>query len=64
MDHPFHLHGHNYRVMKLGTRNDLKNTDFYRFDKKKKYPMIRDTIPIPGAGFAVLRFIADNPGRE
>lgn len=28
----------------------------------KRNPIIRDTVTIPGNGFLVIRFIADNPG--
>lgn len=62
MDHPIHLHGHHYSVMKLGTKEELKKPDFYRIDNANEYPMVRNSLPIPAAGFAVLRFIADNAG--
>ncbi|EKM79228.1 hypothetical protein AGABI1DRAFT_74090 [Agaricus bisporus var. burnettii JB137-S8] len=52
--HPFHLHGHNFNVIRSA------NTGKYDFDN----PVVRDTVEIgntPG-DFVSLRFTTDNPG--
>ncbi|ONH64974.1 Iron transport multicopper oxidase FET3 [Cyberlindnera fabianii] len=59
MKHPFHLHGHNFQVIARGSREHYDPDKDYQFPS---VPMIRDTINVPGRGFVVLRFKADNPG--
>jgi iron transport multicopper oxidase len=60
-NHPFHLHGHAFQVLK-------KTSDPYDYEKGPTYdnvptyPMQRDTIAVPGGGYAIIRFVADNPG--
>jgi FtsP/CotA-like multicopper oxidase with cupredoxin domain len=51
MDHPFHLHGHYFRV--LGKPGALNLVD----------PAIKDTINVPTKGEVVIQWLADNPGR-
>jgi FtsP/CotA-like multicopper oxidase with cupredoxin domain len=51
MDHPFHLHGHSFRV--LGKPGGLNLTD----------PVLKDTINVPAKGEVVIQWLADNPGR-
>ncbi len=51
MDHPFHLHGHAFRV--LGAPGALNLTD----------PALKDTVNIPARSTVVLEWVPDNPGR-
>ncbi|CDR40204.1 CYFA0S04e05842g1_1 [Cyberlindnera fabianii] len=68
--HPFHLHGYKFWVMMVGSGN-------FRFEKYSQiaekfnatddleeggYFMKRDTIMVPGYKWALVRFVADNPG--
>ncbi|CAL1710152.1 unnamed protein product [Somion occarium] len=51
--HPFHLHGHNFWVVRSA------GTDKYNFNDAP----IRDVVSIGGAGDQVtIRFVTDNPG--
>eukprot|EP00475_Leptophrys_vorax_P012633 TRINITY_DN19031_c0_g1_i1.p1 TRINITY_DN19031_c0_g1~~TRINITY_DN19031_c0_g1_i1.p1 ORF type:complete len:612 (-),score=122.60 TRINITY_DN19031_c0_g1_i1:1169-3004(-) len=56
--HPFHLHGHMFWVLARGIGH--YRTGAVRL--KTNNPVLRDTIRVPGQGYAVLRFVADNPG--
>lgn len=51
MSHPFHLHGHYFRV--LGRSGELNLTD----------PALKDTVTIPPKDNLVVQFDADNPGK-
>jgi FtsP/CotA-like multicopper oxidase with cupredoxin domain len=51
MDHPFHLHGHSFRV--LGRPDAPNLTD----------PVLKDTVNVPANGELALQWVADNPGR-
>jgi multicopper oxidase len=51
MDHPFHLHGHYFRV--LGKPGALNLTD----------PVLKDTVNVPSKSELVLQWKATNPGR-
>jgi len=56
--HPFHLHGHTFQVVAQGQ-------GFYEEGKtpiNAVNPIRRDTATVPGHGFTVIRFKADNPG--
>ena len=64
MDHPMHIHGHHFYVMKFGTKEDLSKPNPYAIDPNDEYPPIKDSIPVPAAGYAVMRFVADNPGKS
>ena len=74
--HPFHLHGYNFMVTGLGqhpsgipmTVDLAKHMERSRSSKlprnyKNNRPPFKDTVSIPGRGYAVLRFKADNPGK-
>jgi iron transport multicopper oxidase len=59
-EHPFHLHGHNFWVVNTSAGSPTEAqvaTGSY---------ILRDVVSIPGTsltpGFAVIRFVADNPG--
>ena len=58
--HPMHLHGHWMWIMARGQPKDGL------FDPVKtplsKTPVLRDTVTINLKSYAVLRFVADNPG--
>lgn len=51
MDHPFHLHGHSFRV--LGKPEAMNLTD----------PPLKDTVAVPAKSALALQFVANNPGR-
>jgi len=58
--HPFHLHGHQFQVCEKpssgkGTFNGLVRNF-------PAVPMKRDTIAVNPNSYAVIRFVADNPG--
>ncbi|XP_058055830.1 uncharacterized protein LOC131207238 [Anopheles bellator] len=68
-NHPFHLHGHAFRV--VGMDRVSRNTtieDIRRMDERgllrrrfKRAPL-KDTVTIPDGGYTIIRFIANNPG--
>lgn len=75
LSHPFHMHGHVFYVMGMGqamyqnvtsinwkiVREMDRNNRIHRcFDK----PVRKDTVVIPYNGYAVLRFRANNPGKD
>lgn len=65
-EHPFHLHGHKFWVMETGEIDPVWGgyNDFVdrgqNYDLRHK--MKRDTFVIPMMGYAVIRWVADNPG--
>lgn len=58
--HPFHLHGYKFWILRA-TSGNFKFKYYNEIDAKKEY-IKRDTINIPGYGYALIRFVADNPG--
>lgn len=64
--HNFHLHGHNFQMIKKGKKGEGHYDSQLSFSEdlhlENKYPMIRDTVFVEGNSFVVLRFKADNPG--
>ncbi|KAF8967014.1 hypothetical protein BGZ46_000241 [Entomortierella lignicola] len=56
--HPFHLHGHIFYVLGTGDGNYIPGKTVLNTNN----PLRRDTVTIPEFGYAVLRFINDNPG--
>lgn len=56
--HPFHLHGHVFQVIAQG----LGVYEEGKTPINAVNPIRRDTVTVPGHGFAVIRFKADNPG--
>ncbi|KAK9331793.1 Cupredoxin [Lipomyces starkeyi] len=58
-DHPFHLHGYKFWVMGTGT-GSFPYKEYGNFNTTN--PMRRDTVGIQAYGWALLRFVADNPG--
>lgn len=66
--HPFHLHGHKFHVMDMGildknlTMDDILRNGIDRPERFPKNPSLKDTIQVPNAGYARIKFRADNPG--
>ncbi|KAJ3308037.1 ferroxidase fet3 [Blyttiomyces sp. JEL0837] len=58
-DHPFHLHGHIFQVIE---KNPDHSYDPANITQPTTNPLRRDTIVVPGGGYVILRFVADNPG--
>ncbi|KAI9694661.1 MAG: hypothetical protein M1822_000277 [Bathelium mastoideum] len=56
--HPIHLHGHDFYI--LGSGNGVWNGDSSAL--KFVNPTRRDTATLPGGGYLILAFPADNPG--
>ncbi|KAI4354614.1 hypothetical protein L6164_003463 [Bauhinia variegata] len=59
-NHPMHIHGFNFHVLAQGFGNYDANTTEPTFNLVN--PLVRNTIGVPVGGWAVLRFIANNPG--
>ncbi|ROV93786.1 hypothetical protein VSDG_07021 [Cytospora chrysosperma] len=58
--HPFHLHGHQFQVLKrpaAGAGKFSGSTAGFA-----SHPATKDTVHVNGNSYAVLRFEADNPG--
>ncbi|KAF3433333.1 hypothetical protein FNV43_RR24435 [Rhamnella rubrinervis] len=59
-NHPIHLHGYDFYIIAEGFGNFNPNTDTKKFNLVD--PPMRNTVAVPTNGWAVIRFIADNPG--
>nr|QCZ35187.1 laccase 20 [Salvia miltiorrhiza] len=59
-DHPVHLHGYHFHVVGQGFGNFNPSRDAAGFNLVD--PPVRNTINVPVGGWAVIRFVADNPG--
>ncbi|XP_058099501.1 laccase-7-like [Magnolia sinica] len=59
-NHPIHLHGFNFFVLAQGFGNYDNATHRSMFNLVN--PQLRNTIAVPVGGWAVVRFIANNPG--
>ncbi|GER30479.1 laccase [Striga asiatica] len=59
-DHPIHLHGYHFFVVGQGFGNFDPERDTGGFNLED--PPVRNTIDVPVGGWAVIRFVADNPG--
>ncbi|GAB5593874.1 hypothetical protein Unana1_08774 [Umbelopsis nana] len=59
-EHPFHFHGHTFYV--LGWGNETYNDAVDRPKFNTKNPLRRDTSTVPGGGWTVFRYKADNTG--
>ncbi|KAF7152622.1 hypothetical protein RHSIM_Rhsim01G0241000 [Rhododendron simsii] len=59
-DHPIHLHGYHFFVVGQGFGNFNRRRDTPSFNLID--PPVRNTIDVPVGGWAVIRFVADNPG--
>ncbi|WWD02112.1 hypothetical protein V865_000150 [Kwoniella europaea PYCC6329] len=61
IDHPFHVHGNDFQVVKRGAGNATAE-QVKEMDIRVSNPLRRDTIWIPGLSYTVLRIRTDNPG--
>ncbi|KAL7582669.1 laccase-12 [Lactuca sativa] len=59
-NHPIHLHGYDFYVVAEGFGNFDPKSDTARFNLVD--PPLRNTVSLPVKGWAVIRFVADNPG--
>jgi hypothetical protein len=63
--HPFHLHGHKFYVLEMGSLNstvdEIKKNGIPK-GKFNQNPIRKDTVVVPNKGFIRIRFKADNPG--
>lgn len=66
--HPFHLHGHKFAVLEMGTLNDTMTVSKIRSEgiplnpNHNKHPVLKDTVLVPNKGYVRIRFRANNPG--
>jgi FtsP/CotA-like multicopper oxidase with cupredoxin domain len=72
--HPFHLHGYHMHLVGMGQQpvgstvmtvalaQEMSRLDTLVRMPAHNVPPIKDTISIPSRGYAIVRFIADNPG--
>lgn len=58
--HPIHLHGYHFYVIGEGFGNFNPEKDSLRFNLVD--PPLRNTVDVPFGGWAVIRFVANNPG--
>ncbi|KAL3521263.1 hypothetical protein ACH5RR_019412 [Cinchona calisaya] len=59
-NHPIHLHGYDFYIIAEGFGNFNPKTDTAKFNLVD--PPLRNTASVPVNGWAVIRFVADNPG--
>ncbi|XP_044507756.1 laccase-12-like [Mangifera indica] len=59
-NHPIHLHGYDFYIIAEGFGNFNPSTDTSKFNLVD--PPLRNTVGLPVGGWAVIRFVADNPG--
>ena len=59
-NHPIHLHGYDFYIVGEGFGNFNPKTDAAKFNLVD--PPMRNTVGVPVNGWAVIRFVADNPG--
>ncbi|KAI3735019.1 hypothetical protein L6452_14505 [Arctium lappa] len=59
-NHPIHLHGYDFYILAEGFGNFNPKTDTAKFNLVD--PPLRNTVSLPVKGWAVIRFVADNPG--
>ncbi|XP_057739072.1 laccase-12-like [Arachis stenosperma] len=59
-NHPIHLHGYDFYIVAQGFGNFDAKKDASKFNLVD--PPLRNTVAVPVNGWAVIRFVADNPG--
>ncbi|XVF24190.1 hypothetical protein REPUB_Repub13aG0106200 [Reevesia pubescens] len=59
-NHPIHLHGYDFYIIAEGFGNFNPKKDTSKFNLVD--PPLRNTVAVPANGWAVIRFVADNPG--
>ncbi|KAF4341171.1 laccase-like multicopper oxidase [Fusarium beomiforme] len=57
--HPIHLHGHDFALLQ---QEENQKYDPSKLNLKLDNPPRRDVVLLPGGGFVVIAFKADNPG--
>ncbi|MCL7035815.1 hypothetical protein MKW94_007128 [Papaver nudicaule] len=60
-NHPIHLHGYDFFILAEGFGNFDASKDTSKFNLVD--PPLRNTVGVPVGGWAVIRFVADNPGK-
>jgi hypothetical protein len=58
--HPMHLHGNHFWMLGSGPGVFNRATDYAKLNTRD--PVMRDTVQVRNEGWAVFRFVADNPG--
>ncbi|MBA0776099.1 hypothetical protein Gotri_011153, partial [Gossypium trilobum] len=61
-NHPIHLHGYDFYIIAEGFGNFNPKRDTSKFNLVD--PPLRNTVAVPANGWAVIRFVADNPGNN
>ena len=68
-NHPFHLHGHRFRVVAMTrvgknvTVEEVKRLDAEGLvHRNLNHAPIKDTVTVPDGGYTIVRFHANNPG--
>lgn len=68
-NHPFHLHGHPFRVVGMDRLGQSVTVDMVKaLDKANLLvrnltnPPTKDTVTVPDGGYTILRVHASNPG--
>lgn len=61
-NHPIHLHGYDFYIVGEGFGNFNPSKDTAKFNLVD--PPLRNTASVPVGGWAVIRFVADNPGKH
>uniref|UniRef100_A0A0E0MBL4 Laccase n=1 Tax=Oryza punctata TaxID=4537 RepID=A0A0E0MBL4_ORYPU len=59
-NHPIHIHGYDFYILAEGSGNFDAGRDTGKFNMDD--PPMRNTVGVPVNGWAVIRFVADNPG--
>ncbi|SCU78631.1 LAFA_0A07624g1_1 [Lachancea sp. 'fantastica'] len=62
--HPFHLHGHKFWVLASADRGYFRKSFYDNESGEMDFtnPIARDVLNVSGFGYAVIRFVVDNPG--
>jgi laccase len=70
LNHAFHLHGYSFAVLAVGVFKNGSNLDTVLLEFRARnlsqshVPPLVDTLGVPSQGYAIVRFKADNPGKE
>jgi laccase len=69
INHPFHMHGFSFNVIAMGNFENGQDEDDITEDlrrgtlKLSTSPAFKDTLAVPALGYAVIRILANNPGK-
>lgn len=68
--HPFHIHGHNFYILEQGIFKKPMVRSLENLQARLMLPRnisdflpAKDTVTVPANGYAVVRVLADNPGK-